>query len=1157
MYRYFLLCVLSWVCGLPSAFGQRDATVPDPDPEIERKSFILPEGFEVNLYAADPLLAKPIQMNFDPQGRLWIASSATYPQIKPGEKSNDKVLILEDTNHDGKADKTTIYADGLLIPTGVAPGDGGVYVADSTDLVHFSNPDPQTGKARTKRIVLSGFGTEDTHHILHTFRWGPDSRLFMTQSIYIHSHIETPHGVRRLNAGGIWQFRPSTHELDVFARGFINSWGTAWDQWGATFATDGAHFFGITPIVPGAYYPTAQGSSRVLEGLNPGSPKHCGLEVVSGRHLPDSWQGNLITNDFRGHRVCRFVVTEDGSTFSSRELPELIKTTHPAFRPIDVKMGPDGAIYIADWYNPIIQHGEVDFRDPRRDKTHGRIWRITAKNRPLVPKPVLVGASVADLLEQLQSPEQWTRDQARRVLTERGAAAVQPALREWVAQLDTQSARYEHHRLEALWLYQSLNIVNRPLLEAILASPDFRVRAAACRVAGAWSKPLLESLAPPSAAPLPNALVLLATAAVDPAPRVRLEAVRALAELHSVEAAAAAATALDCPVDKWLDYAIWLTLRDLAPQWLPKLTAGELDFGGDPKKIVFALKAAGTTDVAKPLVKLWKSGKIGRDRAADVLPLIASTGGPDELTVVWLEAGHLPATQAELATAILTALDSSARQRNVRPAAGVPELASFLRHADERVQTAAARLAGAWKTNGVQSDLARIATDSARSVELRRAACDGLAGIGDATAQAELTQIATGSLPPADRALAIAALASVERTRAATLATDLLTATPPSDPSELFAAFTSRKGGAEALTQALGERSLAADTAKIGVRVARAAAQPSAPLIAALTRSGKLGQPKKYTPDEVKQLLTAIAEKGDPARGERVFRKAELNCLKCHAIAGAGGIIGPEMTSIGASAQVDYLVDSLLDPNKAVKEGYHSLIVNTLDGKSVTGIKVRESKTELVLRDAEGREIAIPTANIDETKPGRSLMPDNLHDPLTQGELVDLVRFLSALGKVGGGFQATPGRVVRRWEAIQPTKELAYLLGRQRVGAIAGTVNTLTWSPMYSLVSGHLPIEELPTFRASHDGPRTAAVRFRFTQTVAGAVKLVLNAPKGLTVWVDGRPVVPAPETELKLGAGTHTVTLAIATTVRREPLRVEVLDVPGSPAQPQLEAGK
>src|ERR1700754_4869976 len=154
-YTLALLLVLS-----PSlAFAQRDAKVPDPDPEIERKTFIVAPGFEVNLYAADPLLAKPIQMNFDPQGRLWVASSEVYPQIKPGEKANDKIIVLEDTKDVGVADKTTVFADGLLIPTGVEPGDGGAYVANSTELVHLSASEPGKKADRTK-VLLSGFGTE-------------------------------------------------------------------------------------------------------------------------------------------------------------------------------------------------------------------------------------------------------------------------------------------------------------------------------------------------------------------------------------------------------------------------------------------------------------------------------------------------------------------------------------------------------------------------------------------------------------------------------------------------------------------------------------------------------------------------------------------------------------------------------------------------------------------------------------------------------------------------------------------------------------------------------------------------------------------------------------------------------------------------------------
>ena len=196
------------------------------------------------------LIAKPLQMNFDPAGRLWIASSEVYPQIKPGAVANDKVLILEDRDDDGRADRRPSSPAACLIPTGIEPGDGGAYVANSTELLHFKDTDGD-GKADATRVVLSGFGTEDTHHILHTLRWGYDGMLYFNQSIYIHSHIETPHGVRRLGGGGIWQFRPETMELEVFIRGLVNPWGHHFDRWGQSFATDGAGGEGINYCIPG------------------------------------------------------------------------------------------------------------------------------------------------------------------------------------------------------------------------------------------------------------------------------------------------------------------------------------------------------------------------------------------------------------------------------------------------------------------------------------------------------------------------------------------------------------------------------------------------------------------------------------------------------------------------------------------------------------------------------------------------------------------------------------------------------------------------------------------------------------------------------------------------------------------------------------------
>lgn len=402
--------------------------IPIPDPEVEKATFVVDEGWKAELFAGDPAMAKPIHMNFDNHGRLWIASSETYPQIKPGEPSNDKILILEDSDKDGKTDRTIVFADGLLIPTGVLPANDGdkasAYVVNSDQLLYLRDTDGDL-VADEKKIVLAGFGTEDTHHLLHSLRWGHDGWIYMNQSIYIHSHIETPWGVERLNGGGIWRFHPETKRLEIVVRGFVNPWGVHFDRYGQMFATDGAYGEGINYTFEGSVFVTAVGAKRILSGLNPGSPKHCSLEILSGNHWPESIRGSMVTNDFRAHRVCRFKVSEDRSGYESVQQAELIKTPHVAFRPIDAKQGLDGALYIADWYNPIIQHGEVDFRDPRRDRTHGRIWRLTHKDqKPVENQPITAKDPVEKNLARLADDADLVRLFAGQALRQIGRAHV-------------------------------------------------------------------------------------------------------------------------------------------------------------------------------------------------------------------------------------------------------------------------------------------------------------------------------------------------------------------------------------------------------------------------------------------------------------------------------------------------------------------------------------------------------------------------------------------------------------------------------------------------------------------------------------------------------------------------------------------------------------
>ncbi|HEV3384276.1 MAG TPA: PVC-type heme-binding CxxCH protein [Gemmata sp.] len=1158
MSRYLLPLLLAL---LPSvAFGQANATIPDPDPELERKTFIVAPGFEVNLYAADPLLAKPIQMNFDPQGRLWVASSEVYPQIKPGEVANDKIIILEDTKGVGKADKTTIFADGLLIPTGVEPGDGGAYVANSTELVHLSASKPGQ-KADKKRILLSGFGTEDTHHIIHTFRWGPDCHLYFNQSVYIHSHIETPTGVKRLNAGGIWRFNPDRTELDVFCRGFWNTWGHAFDKYGQSFITDGANGEGITHGVPGAYYPASTGPhvSRLLHGLNPGSPKHCGLEIISGRHFPDDWQGDCITNDFRGHRVCRFKLQDDGSTYASREMTEVIKSNHPAFRPIDVKMGPDGALYIADWYNPIIQHGEVDFRDPRRDKTHGRIWRVTAKGRPLVEKPKLVDATIPDLLEQLKSPEQWTRQQAKRVLKERGKEKVLPEVFAWLQKIGPRlTPEVSQYLFEAMWVCESFDVfadlpadadMKNPyvvLLLSVMAHNDPKFRAMACRLFGRCG------------IKKEHKEMLLEEAGRNAHPQVRLEAIRALADQKSARAADFALHALDQPMDRVVDYALWLTVRELEPYWMPEFQSGKLTFGGDAKKIAFALSAVGNRESIKPVVALIDSGKVPNENVHGLWLLLAQIGGPEELGKVL---AHITAKDNISATQrieLIQAIEEAARIRKIGPPRDLPPFQSLLNF-DATVSRSTLRLIGLWKIQSQRKVVEMTAsTPSKVSSDLRMAGLEGLASFGDAEAKKLIVGLCSTNQPAETRRLAIIALSSLDATAASSQAAEFLISAKP-EPAllDLYTAFLSRKASVPALAKALAGKKLNPEVAKLGLQAIRASTLTVPELVDALTRAGDLGAAQKPPTDaEVKALAADTLKMGSAARGETIFRRKELQCLACHGIGGAGGQVGPDLTSIGASAQVDYLVDSILLPSKAIKEGFNAFRIVTVEDKVFLGIKVREANGSLVLRTADDKEITIPLKDIAERHDAKSLMPEGLTDTLTREELTDLVRFLAELGKIGP-YAPSKSRLVRRWQVIEPTGPNLEMFRRNRVSTAAEPDAAFTWSSVYTRVGGELPLSELPKFSVWSGTADQTVLRFQLDVTTAGKVKLKFDSTSGLSLYLGATPVEAKDETVLDLKAGIQTVTAIIDRSVRRQDVRVELEDVVDSPARVAVVGGK
>ncbi|MCP4195313.1 MAG: azurin [Planctomycetaceae bacterium] len=529
-----------------------------PDQAIEQ--FELGEGFEINCFASEqdfPELANPVQFTFDAQGRLWVVCMPSYPQYQPKTDVNDKLLILEDTDQDGRADSCIVFANGLHVPTGFELADGGAYVAQQPDILFLQDTDGDD-RADLRIRRLRGFDSADTHHAISAFEWGPGGALYFQEGTFHHSQIETPYGPVRLKNSGVFRYEPRTEKLGVFVSyNFANPWGHVFDRWGQNFVADasgGANYFGTA-------FSGHVGYNRKHRKMNQFIKKRfrptAGCEFVSSRHFPEALQGNFLLNNCIGEQgVYQHQMNDDGSGFNGKEVEFIVRSKDRNFRPVDLQFGPDGALYVCDWQNALVGHMQHSIRDPSRDHDHGRIWRITCKDRPLLEPVKIAGEPIPSLLDLLKEPENRTRYRARLELRLHKTKDVAAAIRNWLKELNPADRDYEHQRLEALWVLQHHNHVDADLLQQVLNSSDPRARAAATRVLCYWRDQLDDPLG------------MLADRAVDEHPRVRLEAVRACSFFKGEEAITAAEIALSSlaePDDTYLKYTLKETMDTLDP----------------------------------------------------------------------------------------------------------------------------------------------------------------------------------------------------------------------------------------------------------------------------------------------------------------------------------------------------------------------------------------------------------------------------------------------------------------------------------------------------------------------------------------------------------------------------------------------------------------
>ena len=450
----------------------------------------MPEGFKVNLFADEkkfPQLANPVQMQVDTKGRLWAAAWATYPKWEPLKEMNDALLIFEDTDNDGEADKVKEFAR-VHNPLGFEFWNGGVIVTSQPDIIFLKDTDGDD-VADVRYVIAQGIGSSDTHHAANNLIFGPDGGIYWQSGIFLQHNHETPWGPSlATGTSGMYRFDPRRYTISFVAVNSPNPHGISFDQWGYLFANDGTggSSYQVRPDTSGfKMFPLVNKEVRPVAAD----------AIISSTHFPEEMQQNFILCNTIGYLgIKQYKMHRDGfeeKKYGLGEIwgtpaDELLYSDDKNFRPTDVVFGSDGAMYVADWHNVIIGHMQHNVRDPNRDKKHGRIYRMTYEGRPL-QKPVKIdGATLPELLNNFKHPDMNVRHRTRIEISERNSEEVIKATQEWVKQFDPAKAADGIPMLEALWVHQQHNVRDMDLLEKVLGSADKHVQKGAEMVKHWW-----------------------------------------------------------------------------------------------------------------------------------------------------------------------------------------------------------------------------------------------------------------------------------------------------------------------------------------------------------------------------------------------------------------------------------------------------------------------------------------------------------------------------------------------------------------------------------------------------------------------------------------------------------------------------------------------
>jgi putative heme-binding domain-containing protein len=980
----------------------------DPrSPQDERKALRLPEGFDIELVAAEPEIHKPMNIAFDDQGRLWVTSTVEYPfPVGPGQAGRDEVKILFDFGPDGLARKVETFAGGLNIPIGLLPmptdsrGDVSAFVFSIPNILRFSN------HGQSREPAYATYGRRDTHGLTNAFTWGFDGWIYATHGYSNESRVEgSDKQAITMQSGNVYRMKADGSHLEYYSHGQVNPFGLAFDPLGYLYSSD-CHSKPVYQLIRGAYYPSfgkpddGLGFGPEMATHDHGSTAIAGIVYYAAEHFPVAFRDNIFIGNVVTNRVNRDTIEWHGSSPKAIEQPDFIVSDDPWFRPVDLKLGPDGALYIADFYNRIIGHYEVPLTHPGRDRERGRIWRVVYRGKgdrtlPEVPKVSPgIQPSTRDLIRQLGYPNLIDRTLASNQLaTGFGSSLSEDRLHDEIDRADSASSK-----VHLLWLLlradalasRDRSFLTQEIIEKAAADPDRTVRVHTMRILG--ERPELGG----------KSATIVRETLKDPNPHVRRAAAETLGR-HPDTAniklllALRASTQAD---DTHLIHTTRIALRDQLRKdsvwtWLDTQSLTDAEAAGIAD-VATGVHSAASAKFLLAHLKARLESRANRVRYVHHIARYVDPKQQPEL-LSFIKSDSRDGLLGQVA--LLKAFHVGMQERGGQLSGDDREFASELirallasPHANEISE--GINQAAAFRLEGLRDRLVALASDAKTPQPQRLDALSALPAINPRNAA-----------PLLGKTLADASTSFLLRERAAFLlgANDLaegraeLLKNLPTAPEPLqkaiAAGLAARKLGAEALLDAIASGKASArllqDNRIIGL-LGNAKVPNLSNRVAALL--------KDLPPADARlnALIAArrdsfAASKADAALGAKVFEK---HCAICHQIGGKGAKVGPQLEGVGVRG-LDRILEDVLDPSRNVDQTFRTTILALKDGRVVSGLLVGDEGAVLRIADAQGKEIQVLKDSVDErTSSPLSPMPANFSDQVSEADFQSLIAYL-------------------------------------------------------------------------------------------------------------------------------------------------------------------